>query len=1320
MSVAATRPLAFIALVFFSGLTVAQTSPRILVTKPVDENQLTVLKGNTHPWARAALDRGSAPADLPMNRMLLVLKRSDEQESALRSLIDNQQDKTSPNYHKWLTPEQFGKQFGPSDQDIAQVTSWLQSHGFQIAQVSEGRTVIEFSGTAAQVQEALHASIHKYAVNGEEHWANSNDPQIPAALAPVVAGVESLNNFSRKPMYHLGGVVSRSKSTGEMKPLQPFFTIPGSGCGVQSSSCYGVGPYDFATIYNVSSLWSATPAVDGTGETIAIVGETDINPQDVADFRNIFGLPVLTSSQLNIIHNGPDPGILTDGEETESDLNVEWSSAVAKGATIDFVVSESTETTAGIDLSAQYIIDNNLAPVISESYGLCELGLGTAGNAFYNQLWQQAAAQGITVFISSGDSGSAGCDSQDSAPPAPSLFGLAVSGFASTPYNVAVGGTDFNDLTNATTYWSSSNNATTQASALSYIPETTWNDSCTNSVFGTLLGFSASAEANCNNSQLSSFVVTVGGSGGKSNCTNPNGQQATTCAGGYGKPSWQSGSNVPADNVRDIPDVSLFAAAGSPSGSFYIICEADQAGGQNSCNPTNPFTNFLGIGGTSASAPAFAGIMALVNQQTNSRQGNANYVFYKLAANQPGVFNDVTTGTIAMPCHAGSINCTTATAGDQYGVLSGYTTGVGYDLATGLGSVNVANLVNKWNTVSFNASTTTLTSLAPTTITHGQTVSVSVKVAGSSGTPTGTAVLYGGASGTQFVDSHALDNTGMATWTSALLPGGSYSVKAHYAGDGNFGSSDSAAIAVNISHESSVVFPNLVTLDVRGNPTSFAASGATYGSGYFLFRVDIGNSGATVSPATGISSTCSTHISSCPTGTVAVTANGTPLGGGSMVLNNEGFAENQSLAPGTYAISTTYPGDSSYAASMGTANFTIAKAPTSVSAGSPEAAQYGNSTQIAADVQTSSNGIEPTGTLIFSVDGSPATGPVGISAGGPYDPNTSPPSFAAAYAQATTTFLSVGSHTLSAQYSGDAYYASATSPPTIIVVSKAYPFFTTWGASPSSVNLNQQVILSARLYGSQAGALPTGTITFEDGDAPISGPVTYTSDSGLLLGTIPYAPTTPGTHNISVSYSGDGNYQPLGYTGPAVLTVLGPVSVTPSGNIVITSPGGSGSTTLVISSNAGFVGMVNLSCVLDPNAAESSCGFGSGSSSSPTTQVNLTGSSVNVTFNVTTTGAHSQRSLQAVASFAGVGLVGIFLLGMTGTRTGRPFLSLLTFALALSLGGCGGGAGSASIGGANLTDPGTRTGTYTFTITSTTGTGSSAISLSTPVTVTVQ
>ena len=695
----------------------------------MDETRLTRLKGNTHPLARAEFDRGVAPNSLPMERMLLVLKRSPEQEAALKRLMDGQLDKFSPSYHKWLTPEQFGHDFGPSDEDIQAIASWLASHGFQVVRVSKGRTMIEFSGTAGQVQQTFGTSIHKYVVNGEEHWANANDPLIPSALTPVVVGIDSLHNFPKKPMV--------------------TFPTPCGASGLQSGgSCFGLGPYDFATIYNVLPLWNA--GIDGTGQTIAIVAASNINIQDVRDFRNLFGLP---AKDPMIIVNGPDPGIIQNQNgnrlETEADSDVEWAGAVARGATIDLVVSKSTNTTFGADLSAEYIVDHNLAPILSGSYSFCELVLGTAGNQFHNTLWQQAAAQGITVFIGTGDNGSANCDNFAGAPPAQK--GLTVSGIASTPYNVAVGGTDLNDFTSSLVYWNSTNDPTTHASARGYIPETTWNDSCTNATIGMLLGFGTDAEANCNNPQLSKYVQTAGGSGGKSNCTVSDGQNLSSCSGGYPKPSWQAGKGVPNDGGRDLPDVSLFAGS-NLSGSFYLVCQSDANSGGVPCDLNIPSAHISGAVGTSLSGPAFAGIMALVGQKMGSPQGNANPVFYALAAQQSAancnsaspantcLFNDVTLGTIAMPCKRGTPDCNVGNAADSIGLLRGYDAGAGYDLATGLGSVNAFNLVN--------ASGWTNTSTAPDFTLSSTNPRVAVSSPGGSGTMILTVTSINGFGGT--------------------------------------------------------------------------------------------------------------------------------------------------------------------------------------------------------------------------------------------------------------------------------------------------------------------------------------------------------------------------------------------------------------------------------------------------------------------------------------------------------------------------------------------------------------------------------------------
>ena len=543
----------------------AQFLPQPLITQPINESQLTILKGNTHPLAQPQFDIGVAAPNLPLPRMLLVLKRSAQQDFDLRKLLDDQQDKASPNYHKWLTPDEFGLQFGPSDQDVQLVTGWLQSHGFQVNRVTHGRSVVEFSGTEAQVEAALHTQIHQYLVNGEQHWANASDPQIPTALVPAVAGVLSLNNFPAHSMASLAGTYS--PRTRRLTPANPLFTLFGWGCD-QDGNCYAVGPADFGAIYNVQTLWNS--GIDGTGQTIAIVGESDINIQDIRDFRNLFGLP---AKDPNIIYDGPNPGLQPD--EGEADIDVQWSGAIAPNATIDFVVSEGTETTRGVDLSALYIIDNNLAPVLSESYGFCELGLGTSGNQFFNSLWAQAAAQGITAILASGDAGSSVCDQNS---PQPAQFGLSVSGFASTPFNVAVGGTDFNDVLNPQQYWNLTNTSATQESAKGYIPETTWNGTCTNSILLGDFGWGTNTESNCNNAQLLSqapfLLFPEGGSGGVSNCTVSSGQIQSSCSGAYTKPAWQVAPGVPADGKRDLPDISLFASNGA-MGNFYIFCEAD-------------------------------------------------------------------------------------------------------------------------------------------------------------------------------------------------------------------------------------------------------------------------------------------------------------------------------------------------------------------------------------------------------------------------------------------------------------------------------------------------------------------------------------------------------------------------------------------------------------------------------------------------------------------------------------------------------------------------------------------------------------------------
>ena len=1119
--------------------------PRI--TQAIDEKNLVTLKGNVHPLARPEFDQGPVSDAQPMKRMLLLLQRSPEQESALQQLLEDQQNKSLANYHAWLAPDQFGKQFGPADADIQTITQWLASHGFTNIKTGSGRTVIEFSGNVANVRNAFHTEIHHYLVQGEGRQANVSDPQIPAALAPAVVGIVSLHNFPRKAMHHLAEVLTPAKGKDQFRtqPIHPDFTFqcatdPNTG---QPIYCSELGPYDFAAIYNVLPLWNAAPAIDGTGQTIAIVGQSNIKLQDVRDFRTAFGLP---ANDPIIVLNGPDPG-LVPGDETEADLDVQLSGGIAKGATVKLVVSQSTETTAGVDLSAEYIVDNNLAPVLSESFGNCELFLGASGNQFYNNLWQQAAAQGISVFVSSGDNGSAGCDFNQGTAPQPATNGLQVSGIASTPYNTAVGGTDFNDFFNFTTYWNTTNDPTTQQSAKGYIPETTWNDSCTNAIFGDpRIGFSTNAETNCNNSRLSGFVFTGGGSGGKSNCTTPSGQTPLTCGGGYAKPAWQIGSGVPLDSKRDLPDVSLFASNGFV-GNSYAICETDIIG---FCGASN----LLPLGGTSASSPAFAAIMALVNQKMQSSQGNANTVLYKLATKQTAstcnsstgpastcIFNDVTSGTIAMPCSKGSPNCTTSNSNDQYGILSGYNAGPAYDLATGLGSINVQNLVNNWSSVTFFPSQTSLTAtvngsaVSSISVAHGTPVAVTSNVSagsGATGTPTGQVALMaapnptpGNPSSSLGIQALTLSN-GTATGAGVILPGGSYNLTAHYQGDSTFGSSDSTpGIPVTITAESSKTFISIPTFDPNtGLETTNTPTSLVYGSPY-LARIDVGNAQAALSfPPKPI---CTP--SSCPTGTITWTdsLNGAPAGsldGGSFSLNSEGFTEDQQiqLSGGSHVLSASYGGDNSYSKSSSTYAITITPAPTTFSAqvfGSPVVSGISFEVGVSGSAQTQS-GVAPTGTITF-MDGSTQLGnPVPVS--GSPGQNGSVPGF---FLYSFLTLATGGNHTLTANYSGDANYAPSTSSLGNVFV--LWQTTSTVTLSSTNINYGQSVTVTASVATSGKTPPMTGTFSFFGSFTSIPGSVTptlTTDASGNQTLTATITTTPQDSETIQLNYSGDANY----------------------------------------------------------------------------------------------------------------------------------------------------------------------------------------------------
>jgi subtilase family serine protease len=637
------------------------------ITRAIDSSQTVILKGNVHPKAQAQYDRGPVEASMKLPYITMLMKPTVHQQADLKQFLAEQQDHSSASYHKWLTPEQYADRFGVSLHDIGQITDWLLAQGFTIDQVARGRNWIAFSGTADLVRKAFRTEVHNYQVDGEIHFANATEPSVPSALAGVVIGFRGLNDFRVQPMGF-----RKFGPAGQLFPImRPFYTTGGGNTFL--------GPDDVATIYDITPLYNA--GINGAGMKLVVVGQTDINLIDIDNFRAGFGLPK-NDPQQQLVPGCTDPGITSD--QGEADLDLEWSGAVARNATIIFVKCDLKH--GGVFTSAQYAIDNDVAPVVSMSYGGCEFENAGGPIAGFEIELQKANTEGITVLASSGDTGAAACDV-----PAPSLAmqGLAVNYPASSPEVTGVGGNEFSaDVTNPSAYWKSSNSATGE-SAVSFIPEMAWNDSPQT---GT-------------GPNLAPTLAASGG--GASSCITTN---SGVCSAGFPKPSWQT-ALTPKDNVRDVPDISM---AASPNHDGYILCSAGSCPTGDAAGIAAAVAANSIIGGTSVSTPVFAGIVVLLNQFLKNKPpaglGNLNPRLYQLAQSTPNTFHDVTTGSNIVPCKPGTPGCPKI-APFQYG----YSAGKGYDQATGIGSVD-ANLFVTGNVAQgfqIAANPTTVTASAP-------------------------------------------------------------------------------------------------------------------------------------------------------------------------------------------------------------------------------------------------------------------------------------------------------------------------------------------------------------------------------------------------------------------------------------------------------------------------------------------------------------------------------------------------------------------------------------------------------------------------------
>ncbi|MFZ0289123.1 MAG: protease pro-enzyme activation domain-containing protein [Candidatus Sulfotelmatobacter sp.] len=747
------------------------------ITGTINSSEMVALAKSLHPKAQPRYDQGPVDPSLKLSYITMLMAPSPSQQKALNQLLAQQQDPTSPNYHQWLTPQQFADQFGLSQNDLNKVTAWLKSQGFQILRVGGSRNTISFSGTAAQAESAFRTEIHNYNVDGEVHFANSTPIMIPSVLNGIVSSVMGLHSFFPKP-------ASRVRGAGGVRNSHPNYYV--------SSLVFPnfLAPDDIATIYDITPLYNASTPIDGSGQTLGIIGQTDVYLADLNDFRSGFNLNQITgcttntsgvitacnSTYFQYVPVGTDTGIpSTCGDLSEADLDIELSGAVARNAQIVFFNSpvtwnaECTGITAGggVNAALKEAIDptsgSPLAKVLSMSYGECE-----AGAATLETLLQQGNAEGITIMNSAGDQGAAACDFNPPGNPTPAnppfglaQFGLAVSYPASSPEVTGVGGTSISLANDSyptqSSYWSTTlgpNGGT----AVSYIPEQPWNDDeafadyCHDPISGDTfcstgggvtgwVALSTSATA----AQVQTDIwISIGG-GGASNCwyVNPSGvclgAGAGPSGGGFAQPSYQQSLAVPSApaGVRYVPDVSLFA---SPDFPGYIYCtpesELVQGGSSTSscasgiANALNNGTYVSAVGGTSAASPVFAGIVTLLNQSLGGiSQGNINPTLYKLAATPAkGVFHPITSGDNNVACAPNTpAGYPTNVMCPSSGVI-GYSASnadptTSYNLVTGLGSVDVNKLAS-----ALSPFTLTAGAFVPSSVPAGQSSTVTLTV----------------------------------------------------------------------------------------------------------------------------------------------------------------------------------------------------------------------------------------------------------------------------------------------------------------------------------------------------------------------------------------------------------------------------------------------------------------------------------------------------------------------------------------------------------------------------------------------------------------
>jgi hypothetical protein len=1295
------------AAILTSSFGLAQNStvlPRIKTQ--IDDTKLTKLSGNVAFGIRSASDLGEADSSTQLTHIRLLLSRSTQQNQALTQYMADLQDKTSPSYHKWLTPEQFGKLYGPADSDIAAIVAWLESRGLKVEPLSPGRTNIAFSGTVSQVEEALHVQIHSFQGRGQQFYSNVGEPSIPAALTSVVSGIARLDTLHPTPHHIATQVGQMNPGTKRLEPvaahgdskLGPNLTL-GSGTASDPYFLYMV-PGDAATIYDTPTTYNANfplgTYTDGSGVTIGIGGDATILAQTVQDYR----LQFLGTNSTAVTITNVD-GVTSTSDADEAYIDTELSGGLAPGASIHYYTS--TDLFSAIDQA----ISDNTVDIFSLSFGACELDFSSADNASISSMWQQAAAQGIAVTVSTGDSGAAGCDATADSQGnniATATEGLAVNGLASTPYNIAVGGTDMDGLLSSFTNYVSltqSTGATYYRSALKYIPESTWNDST-----------QADGKISANYPYTGTSANIVGGSGGKSSCstntTPANEATQGTCTSGYAKPTWQRGTGVPSDSVRDLPDVSLMAGNGYDPAT-WLVCTDDTYTSNNVTYTTNCVTqsngsfSFNAFGGTSTAAPAFAGILALVEQKTGGRLGQAAVELYDLynGSHASSIFHDTTVGNNSVSCTAGTTNCAKNTAGYYY--LSGYDTTTGYDLATGMGSVDVNQLVTYWGTgVGATKPTVTVTP-ASSSVASSQSLTVAVAVSGSAkagdgstATPTGTVTLT---SGTYTSSTATLSSAGSYTFTipAGSLTKGANSLTVSYSGDANFASATGTGSVTVTAPGLSLSSSSLTFASTLVGSSAATQSVTLTNSGTATLTLNSITLGGTDASSFSKSTTCGSSLA--PAASCPLTVTFTPKAAGTLTASI-------SIADNT--------GNTSTISLTGTAT-----APAPIVTLSASSVTFA-STLVGSSAATQTITVKNTGTAGLTISKVALGGTNATS----FSETTTCGSALAISASCTISvgFTPVASGTLTGTVTitdNASAVSTITLTGTAATPTPVATFSPTTLAFPGTAVGSTATALQTKLTNSGTAALTLTSVSIT-GTNSSAFAETNTCGTGLAIGasctvTTTFTPPSVGSFSASITLAGN-------VSGSVALTGTGTepsgAGFTLAAAAVTIAPGGSGTSAITATGTGGYTGASTITLSACTLTSSPSGSVDSPSCSITASTVTLaagstTGSGGTVTIGTTAAAnaikakaiqkaqLEQRNSLRRWTGVGGLAIAGILFFGIPARN--RKWRSLLGAFAFLAILGFASGCGS---GGKK--DPGTTAGSYTFTVTGTDAGGTTA------------